>query len=223
MRHHLELETEALIARGMNPAEAARRRAPPLRQRRAGQGRLPRFVGPAGDRHAVRQDVRYAAALAAQVSRLHRGRPAHPRPRHRREHRDLQRRACRAAAAAAVHARRSPGRSAPAGAADRRRQRRRVGRRRSNDYRAQTASLDAIVEYHQMSFNLLGRGEAVARADRRRLGRSSSTCSASRRCSAARSAPTTIRRMRRRCWSSATPTGRTRSAAIPASSAARSR
>jgi predicted permease len=29
-----------------------------------------------------------------------------------------------------------------------------------NDYRAQTASLDAVVEYHQMNFNLLGRGEA---------------------------------------------------------------
>jgi predicted permease len=28
------------------------------------------------------------------------------------------------------------------------------------DYRAQTGSLDAVVEYHQMSFNLLGRGEA---------------------------------------------------------------
>ena len=28
------------------------------------------------------------------------------------------------------------------------------------DYRAQTPSFDAIVEYHQMSFNLLGRGEA---------------------------------------------------------------
>jgi putative ABC transport system permease protein len=28
------------------------------------------------------------------------------------------------------------------------------------DYRAQTPALDAIVEYHQMSFNLLGRGEA---------------------------------------------------------------
>jgi predicted permease len=28
------------------------------------------------------------------------------------------------------------------------------------DYREQTASLDAVVEYHQMSFNMLGRGEA---------------------------------------------------------------
>ncbi|MGE5246260.1 MAG: ADOP family duplicated permease [Betaproteobacteria bacterium] len=28
------------------------------------------------------------------------------------------------------------------------------------DYRAQAATLDAVVEYHQMSFNLLGRGEA---------------------------------------------------------------
>jgi putative ABC transport system permease protein len=28
------------------------------------------------------------------------------------------------------------------------------------DYRGQTASLDAVVEYHQMSFSLLGRGEA---------------------------------------------------------------
>src|SRR5260221_13965432 len=29
------------------------------------------------------------------------------------------------------------------------------------DYREQTASLDAVAEYHQMSFNLLGRGEAA--------------------------------------------------------------
>src|SRR3954471_12598628 len=29
-----------------------------------------------------------------------------------------------------------------------------------NDYRTQTESLDAVLEYHQMSFNLLGRGEA---------------------------------------------------------------
>jgi predicted permease len=29
-----------------------------------------------------------------------------------------------------------------------------------DDYRAQTASLDALVEYHQMGFNLLGRGDA---------------------------------------------------------------
>jgi predicted permease len=29
-----------------------------------------------------------------------------------------------------------------------------------NDYRAQTDALDAVVEYHQMSFNMLGRGEA---------------------------------------------------------------
>ena len=29
------------------------------------------------------------------------------------------------------------------------------------DYRAQTPSLDTIVEYHQMSFNLLGRGDAL--------------------------------------------------------------
>jgi len=28
-------------------------------------------------------------------------------------------------------------------------------------YRSQTQSLDAIVEYHQMAFNLLGRGEAA--------------------------------------------------------------
>ena len=29
-----------------------------------------------------------------------------------------------------------------------------------NDYRTQTDALDAVVEYHQMSFNMLGRGEA---------------------------------------------------------------
>src|SRR5213075_1251048 len=29
-----------------------------------------------------------------------------------------------------------------------------------DDYRTQTDALDAVVEYHQMSFNMLGRGEA---------------------------------------------------------------
>ena len=169
MRHHLELEIEALIARGMNPAEARRRGAPPLRQRRAGQGRLPRFMGPAGDRHppagrALRR------TLAREVSRLHRGRPADTRARHRREHGDLQRGARRAAAAAAVHARRSPRRGAPAGAADRRRERRRVGQ---GDRRLPGA--DAVARHHRRVppdvVQPARPRRSVARADRRGLAR----------------------------------------------------
>jgi hypothetical protein len=46
LRHHLELETDALIARGC-PRRGTRPGAPAFRQHRAGQGRLPRVVGPA--------------------------------------------------------------------------------------------------------------------------------------------------------------------------------
>ena len=101
LRHHLELETEALIARGMTPAAARDDRAAALRQRRAGQGRLPRVVGHARDRHAgAGRPLR--PAQPAQVPVLHRGRPADAGARHRRQHRDLQRRPRRAAAAAAL-------------------------------------------------------------------------------------------------------------------------
>ena len=106
------------------------------------------------------QDLRYAAAQLCAGTRLHRGRPAHARARHRREHGDLQRRPRRAAAAAAVRARRPAGRGPPAGAEDRRRQRGRVGEGDRRITAPRPASLDAVVEYHQMSFNMLGRGEA---------------------------------------------------------------
>ena len=170
----------------------------------------------------LRQDVRYAARSLAQVSRLHRGRPADARARHRREHGDLQRRARRAAAAAAVHARRSPRRGAAAGAADRRRQRRRVGQG-NRRLPGADASLDAVVEYHQMSFNLLGRGEAVARADRRRVAR---VLRRPRRQADAGPHVPGGRRLAGRAGGaarSATRTGRTRSAATRRSSGARSR
>ena len=65
-----------------------------------------------------------------------------------------------------------------------------------------------------MSFNLLGRGDAVAGPDRRRLDRLFRRPRRAAGCSAARSGPKTIRRTPRRCWSSATRTGGARSAAI---------
>ena len=110
----------------MTPERGARRRAPALRQRRAGQGRLPRVVGRARDRHAGAGPP-LRAAQPAQVPVLHRRRPADAGARHRRQHRDLQRRPRRAAAAAAVRQRRSARRSPAAGAEDRRRERRRLG------------------------------------------------------------------------------------------------
>ena len=126
LRHHLELETEALIASRHGAGGGARHRAAALRQRRAGQGRLPRVVGHARHRHAgAGRPLR--AAQPAQVPVLHRGRAADAGARHRRQHRDLQRRPRRAAAAAALRQRRPADRSPAAGAEDRRRQRRRLG------------------------------------------------------------------------------------------------
>ena len=43
------------------------------------------------------------------------------------------------------------------------------------DYRDASQTLEGLVEYHTMSFTLLGGAEAAARADGRRLRRTSST------------------------------------------------
>ena len=126
LRHHLELETEALVARGMAPAEArdaARRRF----------GSVALVKDDCRDRGACAPSTRWRRTSASPLRNL-RKYPGYTAvvlltlgARHRRQHRDLQRRPRRAAAAAAVRARRSAGRGPPAGAADRRRQRRRLG------------------------------------------------------------------------------------------------
>ena len=173
----------------------ARRGPPAVRQRRAGEGRLPRVVGPARARHAE-PGRPLRAAQPAQIPVLHRRRPADAGPRHRRQHRDLQRRPRRAAAAAAVRARRSAGRSAAAGAEDRRRERGRVG---EGSERLPRADASRSTPW---SSTTRCRSTCSAAA-RRRASRpassrpTSSTCLASRRCWAGPSAPTTTRRTRR--------------------------
>ena len=159
MRHHLELEIETLIARGMNPAEAgdaARRRF----------GSIARVKDDCRDSwglraiDAIRQDMHYGARSLAKypgytavvLLTLALGIGANT------------------AIFSVVHA--VLLRPLPYTHGDRlvevRQQAPRIGVANAGvsvkeiqDYRAQTPSLDTIVEYHQMSFNLLGRGEAL--------------------------------------------------------------
>ena len=97
------------------------------------------------------------APAASPATRLLADRDA--RPRHRRQHRDLQRHQRRAAEAAAVRGRRSAGPRPAVGAAGRTGRRRRVDPRSSTTTASSSNDFDGLVEFHQMSFDLLNRGE----------------------------------------------------------------
>ena len=160
LRLHLELETEKNRRAGMSPDEARRAARISLRRRRPGQGAGPRRVGRGRARGtACRTSATVCAACARP--RLHGRRGADARARDRRQHRDLQRRERRAAAAAALRraasgwwwcARRStqPGDAEPGLL--------RAGAPRLS--RLAAAALESLVEYHTMSFTLLGNREA---------------------------------------------------------------
>src|SRR4029077_6347162 len=158
-RHHFELEIEALIARGMNPAEAA----DAARRRFGSVAQVKDDCRDSWGLRAIdtiRQDVRYAARSLAKYSgytavvllTLALGIGANT------------------AIFSVVHA--VLLRPLPYTHGDRlvevRQQAPRIGVanvgvsvKEIQDYRTQTPCLNTIVDYTQMSYNLLGRGEAA--------------------------------------------------------------
>ena len=158
LRHHLELETEALVARGMTP-EAARDTA----RRRFGSVAL--VKDDCRESWGVRaidmlsQDVRFAlrnlrkypSYTAVVLLTLALGIGANTAI-FSVVHAVLLRPLPYANGDRLVEVRQQAPNIGVANAG--------VSVKEVNDFRAQTESLDAVVEYHQMSFNMLGRGEA---------------------------------------------------------------
>ena len=159
MRHHLELEAEALVARGMSPDEArdtARKRF----------GSVAQVKDDCRDSwgmravDAVRQDVRYASRSLAKypgytlvvLLTLALGIGANTAI-FSVVHAVLLRPLPYTHGERLVEVRQQAPRIRVANAG--------VSVKEILDYRAQTPSLETVVEYHQMSFNLLGRGEAM--------------------------------------------------------------
>ena len=159
LRHHLELETDALIAGGMTPAaarDAARQRFGSVAlvkdDCRESWGLRAIDMLSQDVRFAVRNLRKYPSYTAVVLLTLGLGIGANT------------------AIFSVVHA--VLLRPLPYANGDRlvevRQQQPKIGVPNTGlsvkeiaDYRAQTESLDAVVEYHQMSFNLLGHGEAA--------------------------------------------------------------
>ena len=154
---HLDMQAAEYVARGMSPDAARRAARQTLRRRRGHQGRRPRHLADAAGRDARRR----TSATALRSLRKQRGYALAvivtmalgigANTRH------LQRRQRRRPAAAALRARRRPAppaaRRAPASTTPASRS------PTSTTSKPLSAALDAVVEYHNMYFILLGGDE----------------------------------------------------------------
>src|SRR4051812_43445547 len=158
LRHHLELETDALIAGGMTP-EAARETA----RRRFGSVALVkddcreswgmRAIDTLAQdvRFALRNLRKYPSYTAVVLLTLALGIGANTAI-FSVVHAVLLRPLPYANGDRLIEIRQQAAKAGVANAG--------VSVKEVNDYRTQTDALDAVLEYHQMSFNMLGRGEA---------------------------------------------------------------
>jgi predicted permease len=158
LRHHLELEAEALVARGMTPAaarDAARRRFGSVAlvkdDCRESWGMRAIDMLAQDLRFALRNLRKYPSYTAIVLLTLALGIGANTAI-FSVVHAVLLRPLPYANGDRLVEVRQQAPKIGVASAG--------VSVKEIDDYRAQTDALDAVVEYHQMSFNMLGRGEA---------------------------------------------------------------
>jgi putative ABC transport system permease protein len=158
LRHHLELETDALIARGMTPAaarDAARQRfgSVALVKDDCRESWGVRALDMLGQdvRFALRNLRKYKSYTAVVLLTLALGIGANTAI-FSVVHAVLLRPLPYANGERLVEVRQQQPKAGIANIG--------VSVKEVRDYRAQTDALDAVVEYHQMNFNLLGRGEA---------------------------------------------------------------
>ena len=159
LRHHLELETEALIAGGMAPGaarDAARRRFGSVAlvkdDCRESWGMRAIDMLTQDVRFALRNLRKYPSYTAIVLLTLGLGIGANTAI-FSVVHAVLLRPLPYANGDRLIEVRQEQPKSGVANVG--------VSVKEITDYRAQTESLDAVVEYHQMSFNMLGRGEAT--------------------------------------------------------------
>jgi predicted permease len=158
LRHHLEMETEALVARGMAPdaaRDAARQHfgsvALVMDDCRESWGMRAIDVVTQDVRFALRNLRKYPSYTAVVLLTLALGIGANTAI-FSVVHAVLLRPLPYAHGDRLVEIRQLAPKVGVANAG--------VSVKETADYREQTSSLDAVVEYHQMSFNMLGRGEA---------------------------------------------------------------